>query len=691
MGQTIQIKRSSGTDVPNSPLAEGELAYGHFGDSAGKLVIGRPLGSGESATNDVIGGKFFVDTINAASSSNGTSTIVKRNANGDFAAGTITASLIGSVTGSVTGSSGSCTGNSATATTLATARNFTVGDTDHEFSGSADVDLTTAINALISDNADVSAISDATSLGTANAIVKRNATGGATFGGVLTANAVFASTLLGNLVSDVYATNGTSVVLDNGTDGTDATFTGSVTGNVTGDVTGDVKATNGTLVLNSGTDGTNATFTGNAATATALASNITINSNTVNGGSSITLDADDISEASSNPSNLYFTDTRAYTAIKAALNSATHTDVSVGFDDANETIALTGTASVTAGTGVDVDSNEVSIGQAVATTDDVQFAKVGVGTAATDNYKLNVDGALQANAFKFNNANDSYFTRGFEIGNTGGSGNFAYPNTIVKITSDNQSGIIFETRDPLDNTSTLSQFSFGADTTNFVLTGNSNIFTSDYTNSTLGIGGANVSDKQLKVHGDTEVLGNLRIEQSDSNNDDSIIFGNTSDSSPDNIIFRNNVANDTFTIEDTSYPVITIPQLANQTTQNITFHRDVDFSGDVSVAGTLTVTGTQTTITSTQLAVGDNVITLNDDHTDDTEADEDSGIEVNRGLVTDSSDARAKAELVFDADQLEWVVKVPNAADTVTQNASTPILTVANINSKTFTIDGGSF
>ena len=42
-----------------------------------------------------------------------------------------------------------------------------------------------------------------------------------------------------DIIGDVKATNGT-VVLDNGTDGTDATFTGDVTGDLTGNVTGDV-------------------------------------------------------------------------------------------------------------------------------------------------------------------------------------------------------------------------------------------------------------------------------------------------------------------------------------------------------------------------------------------------------------------------------------------------------------------
>ena len=46
--------------------------------------------------------------------------------------------------------------------------------------------------------------------------------------------------MAGNVTGDVFASNGTSKILDNGTDGTDAAFTGSLTGNVTGNVTGNI-------------------------------------------------------------------------------------------------------------------------------------------------------------------------------------------------------------------------------------------------------------------------------------------------------------------------------------------------------------------------------------------------------------------------------------------------------------------
>ena len=192
MAQTIKIKRSVTSNVPNNDLAEGELAYGHQGDDAGKLVIGRPLAEGDDASNDVIGGKFFVDQISNAASANTAERLVKRDASGNFSAGTVTASL---------------------------------------------------------------------------------------------------------------------------------------TGNVTGDVTGNVSGSSGSC-------------TGNAATATALASDITINSNTVNGGSTLTLDADDIAEAG-NPTNKYFTNSRADGRVQTLLSHANHSNITATVDEGTGEVRLT--------------------------------------------------------------------------------------------------------------------------------------------------------------------------------------------------------------------------------------------------------------------------------------------------------------------------------------------------------------
>lgn len=82
----IQIKRSETTALPDS-LQYGELAYSF---QSGKLVIG-------NATTGVvvIGGNNYTQIIDAASSANTPSTIVKRDSSGNFSASTISAELDG--------------------------------------------------------------------------------------------------------------------------------------------------------------------------------------------------------------------------------------------------------------------------------------------------------------------------------------------------------------------------------------------------------------------------------------------------------------------------------------------------------------------------------------------------------------------------------------------------------------------
>jgi len=134
----IKIKRSGVSGNP-AKLAQGELAYSYLADNGSnggdRLYIGTGTESGSSSagtldalTHQVIGGKYFVDQITAATNANTASTIVKRDASGNFTAGTITAAL---------------SGNATTATTWATARNLSLtGDATATLSsvnGSADV------------------------------------------------------------------------------------------------------------------------------------------------------------------------------------------------------------------------------------------------------------------------------------------------------------------------------------------------------------------------------------------------------------------------------------------------------------------------------------------------------------------------------------------------------------------------
>lgn len=80
-------------------------------------------------------------------------------------------------------------------------------------------------------------------------------TGNVTTSGTLAVTGL--TTATGGVAGDIFASNGTSKVLENGTDGTNATFTG------------DIFANNGTSkILENGSDGTNATFTGTSSKAT---------------------------------------------------------------------------------------------------------------------------------------------------------------------------------------------------------------------------------------------------------------------------------------------------------------------------------------------------------------------------------------------------------------------------------------
>jgi hypothetical protein len=85
----IQLKYSEGTATPAS-LNVAEPAYSN---NSNKLFIGL-------AGNQVvaIGGKYYTDIVDAATNVNTVSTIVKRDASGNFSAGTITAALSGNAT-----------------------------------------------------------------------------------------------------------------------------------------------------------------------------------------------------------------------------------------------------------------------------------------------------------------------------------------------------------------------------------------------------------------------------------------------------------------------------------------------------------------------------------------------------------------------------------------------------------------
>lgn len=127
-----------------------------------------------------------------------------------------------------------------------------IADTDDSLQGSMD-DLQAFVNGTSPYSPATGLIADVVDKTSAQTI-----SGSKTFSSAILANAGVTGNITGNITGDtignVKASNGTSVVLDNGTDGTDATFTGDVVGN----------ADTATLAAAA------TTTTGNAGTATAL-------------------------------------------------------------------------------------------------------------------------------------------------------------------------------------------------------------------------------------------------------------------------------------------------------------------------------------------------------------------------------------------------------------------------------------
>lgn len=104
MATTIQIKRSANVAAPaTTDLLEGELAYSYdkSNNGAGAKLYIEVLNSGDGETIHTIGGKYYTTRVDAATSANTVSTLVARDALGNFSANTITAnSFVGDITAS---------------------------------------------------------------------------------------------------------------------------------------------------------------------------------------------------------------------------------------------------------------------------------------------------------------------------------------------------------------------------------------------------------------------------------------------------------------------------------------------------------------------------------------------------------------------------------------------------------------
>ena len=145
-------------------------------------------------------------------------------------------------------------------------------------------------------------------------------------------------------------------------------------------------------------------LSGNATTATTLQTARDISGVSFDGGADITLVTDNVQE-SGTPTNVYFTNTRARSAISITDSGG---DGSLGYDSGTGVVTYTGPSSAevrahfSGGTGVTIASGSVAIGQAVGTSDDVVFNQVTAAVVGNATTATTLQTARNINGVSFN-------------------------------------------------------------------------------------------------------------------------------------------------------------------------------------------------------------------------------------------------------------------------------------------------
>lgn len=152
MSTIIQIKRSANVAAPTvADLVEGELAYSQdkTNNGVGARLYIESLDSSSNEVIHIVGGKYYTDKVDAATSSSTANTLVQRDTSSNFSANVITANtFIGNISGTVSGEAASA--NIASfANALTTPRTISlVGDVTGSvsFDGTQNVSITTSAN-----------------------------------------------------------------------------------------------------------------------------------------------------------------------------------------------------------------------------------------------------------------------------------------------------------------------------------------------------------------------------------------------------------------------------------------------------------------------------------------------------------------------------------------------------------------
>jgi len=306
----------------------------------------------------------------------------------------------------------------------------------------------------VGDNGALAAALQAITDGSGNSSgLSMNTGGDLTATGTITANA-FAGALTGNVTGNL---TGTASLASNltgtpnisvGTITASGTITGNVTGNITGNLTGNVTGN---------VSGTSGSTTGNAATATALETARTIAGVSFNGTANISLDTDDITEAT----NKYYTNERVDDQVNTLLQVGT--GLTKAYNDGAGTLTLTNSApdqtvALTGGTSISITGTYPSFTITNAAPDQTVSLTAGSGIGISGTYPnftiansgsgislsdLSATDAGGLGSFSYNNSSGAFTYTGasnsdvrglISVTDAGGDGSLAYNNSTGVIT-----------------------------------------------------------------------------------------------------------------------------------------------------------------------------------------------------------------------------------------------------------------
>ena len=492
----------------------------------------------------------------------------------------------------------------------------------------------------------------------------------------------------GNVTGNIKAQD-SSVMVNSNT----KTFTGALSGAVTGDVTGDIKAPNATVVLQNGTDGTDATFRGNILSSDGLSTVLNVSTATpvftgnVTGRVS-TLDnftTADLTEGA----NLYYTNARADARIAlASINALSDVDTS-GVTNNQVLIYNSGTSKFEPGAvahsvanlQTDNDTGTAQLAGAVLNANPASGLTVSITPGGASNrvivkayvrYLTRTTGAssdifvqlwrdkgtgsellLAEEKVAETSGTDIQRQTSFEVFDTPGTGSHTY---AVYYDANNNLGAV--TPNPAYSTGGASQNYIVAEE----LLVQSSILTEIVQDTTPQLGGnldannfninmgsgsvtvtglpnpSNATDAANKQWVEAQVATANELSELTDVDTTGIAAGSILKYGGSNWVISSGFEELTEIVEDTS------PQLGGAldlNSQNITgagsinITGNADFTGNVTLGGNLTVNGTTTTIDVTTLEVDDPLIYLNRNASDNANNTTDSGLLIERGSAED--------------------------------------------------------